>query len=218
VRGSDWQAYWADEKNHEWWEKPAPAVVELIESLSPHERAEVLDLGCGIGRHAIAFAAAGFRVTASDASREAVVHLEGWARKLDLAIRIRVCDAKSTGFPASSFDIVISHNVIYHGYRGQFAGAIAHVRDLLKPGGLFFFTCPSQEDGKYGYGEELTPHTFACEKSIVPGDIHYFSNEDDLAELLDGFTVLSKKKDEHHWDNKGESQFSSYWHILAQKR
>jgi tellurite methyltransferase len=213
-----WEAYWAEERNHAWWERPAPTVVELVESLSPRDSPRVLDLGCGLGRHAVAFAAAGFHVTATDASREAVSHLEEWAGDLGLAVCTRVCDASETGLPAASFDIVLSYNVIYHGYREQFAGAIAHARDLLKPQGLFFFTCPSGEDGKYGAGAQLAPHTFACDTSLVPGDIHYFSSEDDLDELLDGFTTLTRRRHEHYWDNQGERQFSSYWQILAQKR
>jgi SAM-dependent methyltransferase len=215
---SDWQTFWDDKKNHEWWKRPAPIVLELIQAQSPSERPRVLDLGCGLGRHAIAFAQAGFQVTATDASANAVAHLDGWARRLGLCVETKVCGAVDDGFAPQSFDIVVSFNVIYHGYRGQFAAAIDHVRDLLKPGGLFFFTCPSREDGKYGRGPELAPHTFSCETSIVPGDIHYFSSDADLDEMLRGFTILSRMRDEHTWTKDGEGQFSSYWQVLAEKQ
>ena len=125
--------------------------------------------------------------------------------------------SEANTFPAESFDIVLSYNVIYHGYREQFAQAIEHVRVLLKPAGLFFFTCPTRQDGKYGYGEQVAPHTFLCTRSITPGDIHYFADEADLDELLAGFRQLSREKDEHYWDNEGVQQFSSYWRILAEK-
>jgi 2-polyprenyl-3-methyl-5-hydroxy-6-metoxy-1,4-benzoquinol methylase len=195
VEAMSWDAYWSEEDHHEWWERPAPAVLALIESLSPAERPEVLDLGCGLGRHAIAFAQAGFRVTATDAAKKAVDHLDEWAKQLGLSIRTRVCDAVEVDFPAESFDVVVAYNVLYHGYRDQFARAIAHVRKLLKPGGQLFLTCPTREDGKYGFGEELASHTFACDKSIVPGDIHYFSDETDLDELLSGFSIISRTKE-----------------------
>lgn len=212
-----WDTYWDSEENHDWWERPAPVVLELIESLSPADRPEVLDLGCGLGRHAIAFAEAGFRVTATDAAAKAVAHLDEWAARLGLSIRTQVCEAAEDRFPPESFDVVVSYNVIYHGYREQFAAAIAHVRELLKPGGQFFFTCPSREDGKYGFGEELAPHTFACDKSIVPGDIHYFSSAADLEELLAGFRLLFRQQEERVWDHDGEEQFHSYWQVLAEK-
>ena len=67
---SSWDAYWQDEDEHAWWERPAPEVLDLIRGLSPEAHPEVLDLGCGLGRHAIAFARAGFRVTATDGSAQ----------------------------------------------------------------------------------------------------------------------------------------------------
>ena len=212
-----WERYWQDEANHEWWERPASEVLELIRSQSPRNRPAVLDLGCGIGRHAIAFAKAGFQVSATDISEEAIRRLRGEADRLGLSIATQVCDMSSRAFPALSFDIVVSYNVIYHGRREQFARAIELVWCALKPCGLFFFTCPTREDGKYGHGECVAPHTYLSSNSVTPGDIHYFSDSADLHGLLDRFIVHSVRKDEGHWENRGQGQFFSNWHVLAEK-
>jgi SAM-dependent methyltransferase len=158
-----WEAYWRGDEDREWWKRPAPGVVEFIASQSPGERPEVLDLGCGLGRHAIA------------------------------------C------------------NVVYHGPLHYLAAAIRLVRQLLKPDGLFYFTCPSRQDGKYGFGREIAPHTFLCEKSATPGGIHYFADREDLDRLLTGFTGIERQKREGHWDNRGERQFYSNWRVLARR-
>jgi SAM-dependent methyltransferase len=152
-----------------------------------------------------------------DASENAISHLTGWAQDLSLEIRCLVCDVLSNILPENGFDIVLAYNVIYHGYRHEFAAAVDHVRRILKTDGLFYFTCPSRNDGKYGYGEEVAPHTFLCEKSVTPGDIHYFADEADLDELLSGFRELDRDRMEGHWDNRGTRQFYSNWHVLAQK-
>jgi len=212
-----WELYWSGGKDYAWWKCPAPEVLEFIASQSPEERPNVLDLGCGLGRHAIAFAQSGFSVTATDSSQSAVSCLQKWAEELSLQIRTEVCDALGDSFSRESFNIVLSYNVIYHGYRKQFAAAIRYVHFLLKRGGLFYFTCPSREDGKYGFGKQVAPHTFLCEKSVTPGDIHYFADDADLYDLLSGFRQLSRKKKEGYWNNKGEEQFYSSWHILAEK-
>ncbi len=81
-----WEIYWNNQDNWDWWKKPAPEVLDLIHSLSPIERPKVLDLGCGLGRHSIAFALAQFSVTATDASPTAIQHLNGWAHSLQLSI------------------------------------------------------------------------------------------------------------------------------------
>lgn len=192
-------------------------MLDFIHSLSPKEKPKVLDLGCGLGRHAIAFALAQFSVTATDASSTAIQHLIEWARSLQLSIETRVCDLLDDSLVGEPYDVVLSYNVIYHGSRKQFAQAIQHVKKLLKRNGIFFFTCPSRQDGKYGFGELVAPHTYRCTKSVTPGDIHYFADEEDLDELLDEFQSITRWKTEGYWDNNGEQQFYSNWHIRAEK-
>ena len=41
----------------------------------------VLDLGCGLGRHSILFAKSGYKVTACDISKDAIVHLKKWQKE-----------------------------------------------------------------------------------------------------------------------------------------
>ena len=212
-----WDQFWSDPEKRQWWEIPAPEVLELIKGHSPAERPQVLDLGCGLGRHAIAFAQAGFKVTAIDGSATAVKHLMDWASQLGLDIQVLQGDVLDPRLLKETYDIVLSYNVIYHDYREQFHAAIRYIFHLLKPGGLFYFTCPSREDGKYGYGEEAAPHTYLSVKSIIPGDMHYFSDEADLDELLRDFVVLSRTKDEGYFENRGAQQFFSNWQVLAQK-
>ncbi|MFZ1946997.1 MAG: class I SAM-dependent methyltransferase [bacterium] len=212
-----WETYWQDRQKRDWWKQPAPEVVDLISSLSPLERPRVLDLGCGLGRHAVAFALARFSVTAVDASPTAIRHLNQWARSMGLSIGTQVCEVLAETLPSEAFDVVLSYNVIYHGSREEFAQAIQHVRRLLKRDGVFFFTCPSRRDGKYGFGEKVAPHTYRCTRSITPGDIHYFADEEDLAQLLVGFRMLSCWTSEGYWDNQGAQQFYSNWHVRAEK-
>lgn len=217
MKNNIWNSYWRDQANHGWWEQPAPRVVEFIESQSRESRPAMLDMGCGLGRHAIAFAKRGFRVTATDTSQQAIDHLQSWAERLDLSIATHVCSMLEQPFHQSSFDIVLAYNVIYHGGKGQFAEAIERVRSLLKPSGLFYFTCPTRSDGKYGHGECIAPHTYASTKSMTPGDIHYFTDRAELHEVLARFAVRSIQADEGYWSNRGEQQFFSNWHVLAEK-
>jgi SAM-dependent methyltransferase len=213
---SVWETYWGDTQHHEWWTCPAPEVVAFIASQSSQERPSALDLGCGLGRHAIAFAQAGFCVTAVDNSETAIAYLDAWVKGLGLSITTNVCDVLGAGLPENHFDIVLSYNVIYHGCREDFAAAIDRVHALLRQGGLFYFTCPTRADGKYGFGREVAPHTFLCEKSITPGDIHYFADESDLDRLLSKFHLLARRESEGHWNNAGTEQFYSDWHVIAE--
>jgi SAM-dependent methyltransferase len=211
---SFWDDVWAGTKGGDFWKEVAPEVVEIISAYPSDTKPDVLDLGCGLGRNTIAFARAGYRVTATDLSPNAVERLRNWADELGLKIETRVCAFTDEAFPPNSFDIVVSVNVLYHGLEAQFVQAVEDVRSWLRPGGVFYFTCPTLEDGEYGKGKQLAPHTFALE----PGHIHYAADWDTLTGFLDGFNVVSCRKRDHRWEKNGEPQFSSRWLVLAEKQ
>lgn len=192
-------------------------MVAFSETLSPAAMPRVLDQGCGLGRHAILFAALGFTVTATDASETAVAHLQDWARRAGLQIATRVCDALQDDFDPASFDVVLSYNVIYHGYREEFSARIQHIHRLLRPDGLFFLTAHTRRDQKYGEGEQVAPHTYLSPNSITPGDMHYFTDEADLRELLAGFEIESLALDEHEWELNGRPRFASNYIVIARR-
>lgn len=212
-----WDGIWekdggGDVWDHDFWKKVSPEVIGLIRSQSPETRPDVLDLGCGLGRNAVAFAQAGFTVTAIDLSQAAIEHLKKWSENLDLQIVAFVSDFVNNAFPAFSFDIVLSLNVIYHGYREQSASAITNIHRWLKKGGLFYFTFPTRQDGDYGRGKELVNHTFEFE----PGHVHYHADEEDLKLLLNGFKILNQEIVESPWKNDNTHRYSR-WHIMAEK-
>ena len=208
-----WDSAWKDGDDSEFWKTVAPEVVDLVRSQSPQDRPQVLDLGCGLGRNAMAFAQAGFHVSAVDLSSAAVSHAREWAQSLGLDVRTRVCDFLEDAFAPESFDIVLSYNVLYHTYREQVAQTIGNIRRWLRPRGIFYFTFPTRQDGQYGEGLELAPHTF----QIEPGHMHYYADEADLDQLLDGFRVLARGRRERHHDSNEATLFSSRWRVLAEK-
>ena len=213
---NSWNVYWDSGPNREYWLEPDRAVTSLVTKLDVSRLRDVLDLGCGIGRHALWLANAGFNVTAADISESAVAVLR---EKLgdDRHVRVVTGAYSEDLFAGRSFDLVLAWNVLYHGSREAFRGATALIHKWLRPEGLLFFTCPTLRDAKYGNGEEVAPNTYRSQNSMHPGDVHYFADEDDIRDLIVGFDVISEEADEHYWDNKGNRQFSSYWHVLARK-
>ena len=212
-----WESIWkTDSKEgiwtHELWKEVSPEIVSLIQSQSPDERPDVLDLGCGLGRNSIAFAQAGFNVTGVDLSSSAIIHTRDWANKLGLRIQTLISDFDRVAFQPDTFDIVISVNVIYHGYFRQALSTINNIRTYLKTGGLLCFTFPSKKDGEYGHGKKLEEHTF----EFQPGHIHCHVDEHELNNLLKDFKVLYLDKRERPWMND-QSRLFSRWHVIAEK-
>jgi tellurite methyltransferase len=217
VTEGHWEKYWSSASNLDWWERPAQEVVDLTKIFTPGTHPNVLDLGCGIGRHALMFAHKGYSVTATDESPSAIERVELDANEQSVSIDTKICEMLDQGFEAGTFDLILAYNVIYHGRRQEFAEAISHIDGLLRPSGVFFFTCPTRRDGKYGHGKLVAPHAYESPNSVTPGDLHYFPDRSDLDDLLDSFNVLSIVRDEGNWDNKGNVQFYSNWQVLVEK-
>jgi tellurite methyltransferase len=214
---NNWNPYWEKEDNRPYWLQPDQPVVAVINMLDKTKVKDVLDLGCGIGRHTFLLAETGFSVTAVDFSAEALSTLRKSQAEKKYQIRIINGDFTQDLFPENTFDFILSYNVLYHDYRQDFETAIRQIHRWLRSEGMFFFTCPTQRDGKFGSGEMIAPNTYKPLNSIHPGDIHYFASEADLRDLLHGFNIIFNNIDDHYWDNNRVRQLSSYWQIMARK-
>ena len=166
-----WNEQWKAESKQNYWLEPDNKVVELAKYLKINKIYDMLDLGCGIGRHTLYFAQEGFNVTALDSSSNALNIVRQKLVALGLNANLLEGDYDRDLFKAESFDFVLAFNVIYHGYRQNFQNSIQLVHKWLRPGGLFFFTCPTRKDAKFGNGEQVAINTYKPMNSIHPGDI-----------------------------------------------
>jgi 2-polyprenyl-3-methyl-5-hydroxy-6-metoxy-1,4-benzoquinol methylase len=215
MNNMNWNEQWEKEAKGDYWKVPDRDVVDFFQKIPVSRYPDVLDYGCGIGRHSIYLAKKGFTVTAIDLSENAIAYLDNWCKAENCKIEKAVTDIYDNVFNDKSYSVILSNNVIYHCRRNELSRRLERIRNILNPDGFFYFTIPTREDGKYGFGEKVEAHTFLCEKSVHPGDIHYFADEKDLADLLNGFTIHDLKRDEHCWNNNGTEQFSSYWKIIC---
>lgn len=100
--------------------------------------ARLIDIGCGNGFYANAFAAEGLQVTGVDLSEAAIRHAE---REFGTAIEWIAGDAFALPF-AGRFDYAFCHFFTFFNAAdvpGDFAGYAAAMMRYLKPGGTLFF-------------------------------------------------------------------------------
>jgi SAM-dependent methyltransferase len=103
--------------------------------------AHVLDLGCGIGRHALAFARRGCSVEGIDAVRALIQEACDTAAAERLDARFRHGDiARLEAIAADSFDLAVSmyHSLGYSCDPADDLGTLRAVHRTLKPRGLFY--------------------------------------------------------------------------------
>ena len=206
-----WNDLWAKSDDSSKWAKAEPEVLAYARTLTAGAR--VLDLGAGIGRHALVLADMGFAVTALDAAPEALAAIKVAA----VPLQIDLVQGMMTDLPFAdaSFDHILSWNVIYHGDETVVARSIAEIARVLKPGGTFLGTMLSARrvpvELAKAPGRDISRNTWVFDG---PGDKvhpHYFCTARDLLALFQGFEVLALRDQIH--DTPG----SWHWHLVAER-
>jgi len=205
-----WDKRWQTEEGRADWIKPADDVATLIASLKQTGPVKALDLGCGVGRHALAFARAGFETHAMDLAEAGLAELDKSARAGGLTVSTHLAPMTELPFEDNSFDYVLSFNVIYHGDPSIVKKAISEIARVLKPGGTYQGTMLSKRNGNFGLGTEVAPDTFVRDGDDDKDHPHFYCNAAELVELFDGFE-LRYLEDKLH-----RKPGSWHWHMIAE--
>jgi SAM-dependent methyltransferase len=172
---------------------------------------DALDLGCGVGRHALALAEAGFAVSAIDGSAGGIDYLREQAQARRLAIDAQIGLMTDLPFADAGFDYVLAWNVIYHGDGAIVDRCIAEIRRVLRPGGLFQGTMLSKRNGNFGAGREVAADTFVIDGVDDKAHPHFYCDAAGTVARFCGFEMLSLVDREHRKPG------SWHWHLLAER-
>lgn len=205
-----WNDHWAGIQQGSKWLTPEDDVIRWAKGFQPDAR--ILDLGAGVGRHALALAANGYEVTALDAAPEGLAAID----TADMGVTTTLGRMNALPYEDHSFDHVLSWNVIYHGDEDILLKTIAEIRRVLKPGGTYMGTMLSKrrlpsECEKYA-GREISRNAWVFD---APGTDkihpHYFCNAAELLALFAGFETLWLEDREH------EKPGSYHWHLIMER-
>lgn len=159
---------------------------------------DVLDLGCGNGRHAIYFARQGFRAAGIDISPQAIHWAEEWCKREGLEADLRVGDVTSLPYDDASFDVVVSHGVLDHILPEQARRTAEEVRRVLRPQGLFYCDLRSSDDFEHGEGQEVAPNTFVVTGGFEEGLVQHFFTLAEINALFEGlFKIVHIETADH---------------------
>lgn len=173
--------------------KDLPKFIKLLKRAGAKN---VLDLGCGTGKHTIALAKSGFRVYGLDLVVAAVGVARDWLKKEGLSAELRVANMyKKLSYKDNFFDAVISTKTLHHGTLPQIKKLVKELERVMRPGGILMVEVPRNKrryerfKGKYKeIGQGLIVPTAGPEKGVP----HYIlSSKKELADLFPNFKVIS---------------------------
>jgi len=142
----------------------------------------VLEIGCGNGKTLSSMVQREWDVTALDFSRQAVAMSRGLCSGAS-SFEFMVADTLHLPFKKTSFDAVLAIHIMGHLPEPERKLLPHHLKNILKPDGILFFSDFSTGDFRFGSGHETEPATFKRGTGIIT---HYFSCQ----EVLDLFSSL----------------------------
>jgi tellurite methyltransferase len=118
-----------------WGLEPSSLCRRLLGLGPAADGARLLEIGCGEGRDAVAFARAGYAVSAFDRSAQGVAKAQRRAREADVAAELFTADLL-VWRPEVSYDVVFSSGVLHYLPPDVREEALAAYQAATVPGGL----------------------------------------------------------------------------------
>lgn len=204
-----WNQAWKSEEGRQNWVIPDPFIVEQIPHLQAAGVRRVLDLGFGVGRHALCLAQAGFEVYGIDASENGLAYAQAWAERSGVTLQLTTGDMATLPYATAFFDAIVTWNVIYHGTTVFVQQTIRELERVLKPEGYLLCTLLSIRHNRYGRGLEIEPNIF-----VIPGEgeashPHHYFDEVTARHSLSNFALFRCEDVEqygagkYHWQIAG---------------
>lgn len=197
--------------NESIWHEPAADIYYYLDRWRASGKSRLLDLGCGLGRHALLFAASGFDVDAIDLSPSAVESLRRLAQERGLAVRAQVGDTHNLPYPDGAFDAVLAYHVISHTDSEGILAVVAEIKRVLAPGGEFFVTLCSKCSSAYrdsGY-PVVDENTILKTQEPEAGIPHYHTDTAGVRRLFQDSEIINLRHIEDIFDT-----FSSYHYFV----
>lgn len=166
--------------------------IEARDIFLMNEFKDVLDLGCGTGRHTLMLADSGFNVHACDLSETGVEITKNLINDVGLNnVTYSIQNMYDLNIDTESQDGILCIWVQGHGVLEEISNGIKEAYRILRQGGIFYTDFATIEDVTYGIGEKIAPNTFVGGRPGEEGIPHYYTTVGELKELFKDFSEVN---------------------------
>ena len=175
-KGFKWEVL---SKDDEYWNTPDFMIHYLSYRWKQAEFKSFLDIGCGLGRHAIYMAKNGFNVYAFDYSKYVIELVKEKAYKNDVDIKLCIANIADFPYENESIDCMGAIGVLSNSDKDGILRVLKEMHRVLKVGGEAYFNIISKFSDNDSEGE------------LFNGNSFYQINENDFEWLFKDFEIVS---------------------------
>lgn len=175
------------------WQKPSIEYYYYSHKWKDDGVIDVLDLGCGLGRHTLAFAQDGYNVTACDLSDYAIESARNLLQTHDIdTVRLDVCDMLELPYADDSFDAIFSYHVISHTDTQGIHKILSEITRVLRSKGEIMIDFISVDSIIYRNATtRIDANTIKMEEIAEEYGIpHFFVTIDMIPQLLHDYNII----------------------------
>ena len=173
---------WKNESPNFKTRNPQQETLDFIQFLKNKKikQCNVLDIGCGGGRHVIAFAKEGFDSYGIDFSRTAISLAELDANDKNVKVHLKAGDILTTKYKDNLFDIIHDSGCLHHMQKKYWKPYLNIIKHALKSKGYYKLFCFSINTN-FLTGKKITK-----EKNWINHKGHYshFFTKEEIKELF----------------------------------
>lgn len=205
--------------DHEkYWQEPATESYYLINRWLAQNKKDFLDLGCGLGRHTIQFAKAGFNTSGFDLSETSISRTEEYAKLAEVKVNLRVGDMLNLPYGDNSFDCIYCRNVISHTDTTGMRKIASELERVLRKDGECYLTLGSKQS--WGFQQDwpvVDENTkIRVEDGPENGIPHFYADYDLIEDLFKDFKIIKVFQVEE-FITKERTTSSYHYHVLIRK-
>ena len=205
--------------DHEkYWQEPAIESYYVINRWLFQNKSDIIDIGCGLGRHTIQFAKAGFNTSGFDLSETSIEGTEKYAEQAGVKVDLRVGDMLNLPYGDDSFDCIYCRNVISHTDTAGMRKIVSELKRVLRKGGECYLTLGSKQT--WGFQQDwpvVDENTkIRVEDGPENGIPHFYADYDLIVDLFKDFEIVKVFQVED-FIMKERTTSSYHYHVLIRK-
>ncbi len=156
------------------------------------KQGKILDVGCGNGRNLVPFAKNGFESYGIDFGEEMIKEAKKFVKKQDVAVELKVADARELPFKDETFDYCISTAALHHIETNEGREkALSEINRVLKREGFAFISVWNRLQFRFLFRPSDTFEPWNTKEETVYRYYHLF-NYWEFKNLLEktGFRIM----------------------------